>query len=93
MRFDTMTQEETAAYNNAILHACRRAFREHKTFAVYRIEDKFFVRDAKEKLPPMPDLEDGKIVNPVRLICMAERCNEHQVQLRFDGAYSEWVSF
>lgn len=78
-------------YEDAVRQAARRAYKENQCFTIYRIGDKFFVRNSKEELPPTPDVSQGKIINLVKTICVAQRWDDQTVQLRFDGAYSEWI--
>jgi len=71
------------AYDSAVLNAVRRA-RENQgaCFTVYFDGESIFVR-ASEAAPP-PDSKK---------ICIAERWNDTTVQVRFDGARSEWFYF
>ena len=48
-------------------------------FAVYSSDTSVFVREATDSAPLGADI-----------ICIAQRWDERNVQLRFRGAYSEW---
>ena len=69
------------AYDAAVRRAAARAFNEKACFSVYYDGQAIFVRDSAE---PPPD--------NAKLICIAQRWDDKQVQLRFDGARSEWIS-
>ena len=69
------------AYNDAVRNAVDRARRNPgDCFSVYYDGEAVFVR-ASEAVKP----RDAK------LICIAQRWDADTVQLRFDGARSEWV--
>ena len=71
------------AYNAAVRRAASRAHdNPGDCFSIYYDGEAVYVR-ASEALPP-PDS---------KLICIAQRWDAHCVQLRFDGARSEWLSF
>ena len=72
-----------AAYNAGVRRAAERAFADKGAcFSVYYDGAAIFVR-ASEAAPP-PDS---------KRICIAQYWSDRTVQLRFDGARSEWVDF
>lgn len=78
-----MSDADCKAYNDALRHAARRAFDTSKSYWVYRAgTGTFYVRDSDEPAP-------GK----ANKVCIAQRWDDHTVQLRFYGARSEWVRF
>lgn len=92
MNFASMTDQECKAYNDAIRHAARRANDDKgASYSVWRDGATFFVRPSKGDKP------EG-----AKLVCIAQFWSSmthsdghesHRIQLRFDGAWSEWVDF
>lgn len=80
MNFANLSDAGCKAYNDAIRHAAHRAYRERECIWVYRKGETFFVRRTDEDEP------EG-----ARKLCIAQIWSGNQVQLRFDGAWSEWV--
>lgn len=67
-------------YEKAVAHAVKRAGTEPgRCVSVYCDGETIYVR-ASEAAPP-PN---------AKLVCIAQKWNEKTVQLRFDGARSEW---
>jgi hypothetical protein len=69
------------AYDSGVKRAADRAAKEGRCFSVYYDGTAIFVR-ASEAAPPPNS----------KLICIAQKWDSKQVQLRFDGAKSEWVN-
>ena len=82
MRFDNITDKQCKAYNDAIRFVSIRAHNENVPYWVYRKGETFYVRKSGE---PMPE--------GARKVCIAARWDDKTVQLRFDGAWSEFVNF
>lgn len=87
------------AYNASVRHAADRAFRERDPkdrkndpcFSVYYDGTAIYVRDSKAAPPP-----DSKCICIAQYWGFNDRADGgkwHRVQLRFDGAHSEWVDF
>jgi len=70
------------AYESGVANAVRRA-RENPgdCFSVYWDGAAIFVRASEAAAPPAS-----------KLVCIAQRWDDKTVQLRFDGARSEWVN-
>jgi hypothetical protein len=73
-----MRPHDHPAYDDAMQQAVRLAAR-GTTAAVYIEDGKMFVCAAGQR-PPQ-----------VNTVCIAQRWDDKTVQLRFDGAQSEWV--
>ena len=71
------------SYNDSIRNAARRAF-ENKgdCFSVYYDGEAVYVRASEAAKP-----------GNSKLICIAQHWSENRVQLRFNGAWSEWIDF
>ncbi len=70
------------AFNDSLANAVRRAGEDKgECFSVYFDGDAVYVRNSAAAPPPN-----------AKLVCIAQRWDEHVVQLRFDGARSAWVS-
>ena len=68
-------------YEKAVAHAVKRAGTEPgRCFSVYYDGEAVIVR-GPEPAPAMPN---------AKLVCIAQKWDEKTVQLRFDGARSEW---
>ena len=70
------------AFNDAVRHAVRLAS-EHRPacFSIYFDGFAIFVRASGEPQPPKS-----------KLICIAQHWSDDQIQLRYDGAVSEWIT-
>lgn len=71
------------AYNDSLRSAADRAFRDKGAcFTVYFDGEAIFVRASEAARP----------ANSV-VVCIAQYWADRMVQLRFDGARSEWIAF
>lgn len=70
------------AYDASLHRAAQRAHGEGGEFAVYYDGVAMYVRAAEAARPPA-----------ALLVCIAGRWDAKTVQLRFNGAHSEWVNF
>jgi len=80
MKFANLTDAQCRAYNDAVRHAAERAYREDRCIWVYRLGETFYVRATAEGKPEYSEN-----------VCIAQRWDDKTVQLRFNGAHSEWV--
>jgi hypothetical protein len=73
------------AYDDAVAHAVQRAARHdiadyrNGCYVVWQRGQEMFVQPSGQPAP------EG-----AKMVCMAQRWDAERVQLRFDGAYSEW---
>ena len=68
------------AYESSLANAVNRASRERDAcFSVYYDGEAIYVRDSKALAPPNS-----------KLVCIAQSWDANTVQLRFNGAHSEW---
>lgn len=78
-----MDVKEHPAYDSSLRHAAKRAHdNKGDCFSVYWDGEAVYVR-ASEAVPPPNST----------LVCIAQHWADGQVQLRFKGAWSEWISF
>lgn len=71
------------AYKDSVRHAADRAYRDKgECYSVYFDGEAVYVRISSAARPPN-----------AKLICIAQYWSDQTVQLRFDGAKSEWVKF
>lgn len=80
MNFAKLTDAQCKAYDDAIRYAVHRAARDKDSIKVCWLDDTFFVLDQGATMP------DG-----AKVICIAQRWDDKTVQLRFDGAHSEFI--
>ena len=69
------------SYNDAVRNAARRARADSACYSVYWDGTAIYVRASEAARPPA-----------AKLVCIAQVWNADTVQLRFDGARSEWVN-
>lgn len=78
----TLTDHEAfghPAYEGGVANAVERAFTHNHCWSVYYDGQRIYVRDSQD-VPP----------EHAKLVCIAQRWDDKTVQLRFDGARSEW---
>jgi hypothetical protein len=80
MNFANKTDTECKAYNDAVRYAVTRAARDNIEVWVCALDHAYFVLDVKATIP------EG-----AKKICIAQRWDDNTVQLRFNGAHSEFV--
>lgn len=69
------------AYNDSVRHAADRAYRDKgESYVVYWDGEAVYVRISTAACPPTS-----------KIVCIAQYWADGTVQLRFDGARSEWV--
>lgn len=81
MNFAKLTDEQCKAYDDAIRYAVHRAKQGKDSIKVCRLGDTFFVLDSGATMP-----------NDAKVICIAQRWDDKTIQLRFDGAHSEFIN-
>ena len=71
------------AYDDFVRTAAERAFAQPgECYSVYYDGEAIFVRNSVVARPPN-----------AKLVCIAQKWDNATVQLRFDGARSEWVNY
>ena len=78
--FTNATDVECKAYNDAVRYAVRRCARANIEIYVCALNHAYFVLDVGATLP------EG-----VKKVCIAQKWDKNTVQLRFDGARSEFI--